>query len=240
MTQLPQSPLPLVSVVLAVRNGERYLASALESVFASDYRPLEVVVVDGQSTDHTPEIAQAYPGVRYVCQTQLGIANAYNLGLAKAQGEFVAFISHDDRWVPHKLSTQINHLLAHPEVQYTVCQFRYFLEEGCQIPRGFKPDLLHQDLVGRIMETLVARKSVFQTVGTFNETYQLAEDVDWYARAKDLQVPMAIIPEVLLYKRVHDHNSSSNAQISNQALLQALRQSIQRQRQQFPESIEPS
>ncbi|HEY9644828.1 MAG TPA: glycosyltransferase [Chroococcidiopsis sp.] len=223
---------PLVSVILAVRNGDRYLATALDSVLASDYRPLEVVVVDGQSSDRTAEIAQSYAEVRYVRQTQLGIANAYNLGIASAQGDFIAFISHDDRWEPHKLSTQMRYLLAHSNVQYTVCQFRYFLESGCSIPRGFKPDLLDQDLVGRIMETLVARKSVFQSVGLFNEAYQLAEDVDWYARAKDLQIPMAVIPEVLLHKRVHDHNSSSNAQVSNQALLQALRQSIQRQRQQ--------
>jgi glycosyltransferase involved in cell wall biosynthesis len=221
---------PLVSVILAVRNGESYVAEALDSVLASDYRPLEIVVVDGQSSDRTADIVQSYETVRYVYQHNLGIANAYNLGIEAAQGEFVAFISHDDRWLPQKLSTQMAYLQAHPKIQYTVTQFRYFLATGCGLPPGFRPELLDRDLVGYIMETLVARKSVFTQVGMFNPHYQLAEDVDWYARAKDLQIPAAVIPAVLLHKRVHDHNSSTNARVSNQALLQVLRQSIQRQK----------
>ena len=227
----PQSnDYPLVSVILVVRNGEAYVSDAIESVLASDYRPLEIVVVDGQSSDRTAAIVQRYPEVRYHYQNTLGIAQAYNQGIEAANGDFVAFISHDDQWSPQKLSRQMAYLLAHAEVQFTVCKFRYFLETGCQIPPGFRAELLEQDLVGYIMETLVARKTVFEQVGTFNIRYQLAEDVDWYARAKDLGIPSAVVPEVLLSKRVHDRNASTNAQVSTQALLQVLRQSIQRQK----------
>lgn len=221
---------PLVSVILAVRNGEPYVAEAIESVLASDYRPLEIVVVDGQSSDRTAEIVQTYPEVRYCTQTTLGIAAAYNQGIEAAQGDFVAFISHDDQWSAQKLGHQMSYLQAHPEVQFTVCKFRYFLAEGCSIPPGFRAELLDQEPVGYIMETLVARKTVFDQVGQFNTAYQLAEDVDWYARAKDLGITSAVIPEVLLSKRVHDCNSSTNAQVSTQALLRVLRQSIQRQK----------
>ncbi len=224
------TPAPLVSVILAVRNGESYVAEAIDSVLASDYRPLEIVVVDGQSSDRTANIVRAYPEVRYCYQPTLGIANAYNQGIEMAQGEFVAFISHDDRWSAQKLGRQMAYLLAHPAVQFTVCKFCYFLADGCSIPRGFRAELLGQDLVGYIMETLVARKAVFAQVGRFNTDYQLAEDVDWYARAKDLEIPSAVIPEVLLSKRVHGSNSSTNAQVSTQALLKVLRQSIQRQK----------
>ena len=59
----------------------------------------------------------------------------------------------------------------------------------------------------------------------FNTTLTVAEDVDWYARANDDQIPYHMIPQVLLYKRVHDSNSSLN---EGQNLLQALRASIQR------------
>jgi glycosyltransferase involved in cell wall biosynthesis len=223
---------PLVSVILIVKNGERYLASAINSVLNCNYQPLEIVVVDGHSTDSTAEIAKSFTEVRYMLQTNQGIANAYNLGIDTAEGELIAFISHDDLWAANKLQLQVEYLIAHPEVEYTVSKFQYFLAEGCSLPPGFKKELLEQDHVGRIMETLVARKTVFEKVGKFNPDYKLAEDVDWYARAKDQNIPMAVIPEVLLYKRVHNSNSSSDAEVSNQALLKLLRQSINRQRSQ--------
>lgn len=223
---------PLVSVILIVKNGERYLASAINSVLNCNYQPLEIVVVDGHSTDSTAEIAKSFTEVRYMLQTNQGIANAYNLGIDTAEGELIAFISHDDLWAPNKLQLQVEYLIAHPEIEYIVTKFQYFLAEGCSLPAGFKKELLGQDHIGRIMETLVARKTVFEKVGKFNPDYKLAEDVDWYARAKDQNIPMAVIPEVLLYKRVHNSNSSSDAEVSNQALLKLLRQSINRQRSQ--------
>jgi hypothetical protein len=58
----------------------------------------------------------------------------------------------------------------------------------------------------------------------------LAEDVDWFARAADGHVPMAVVPEVLLRKRVHDTNASSDAQTSNRELLKALKRSIERKK----------
>jgi glycosyltransferase involved in cell wall biosynthesis len=72
---------PLVSVIIAVRNGERFLAQAIESVLNSDYRPIEILIVDGQSEDKTEEIARSYPLVRYICQPNTGISEAYNLGI---------------------------------------------------------------------------------------------------------------------------------------------------------------
>jgi hypothetical protein len=58
----------------------------------------------------------------------------------------------------------------------------------------------------------------------------LAEDADWYARANDHKVPAAVIPEVLLHKRIHNANASSDAQTSNRELLKAMRRSVERKR----------
>lgn len=219
----------LVSVILIVRNGERYLAAAIDSVINSDYRPLEIIVVDGKSTDRTAEIAKSFEPVRYFYQVNQGSADAFNVGIEAAKGEFIAFISHDDLWTPNKLSIQVKHLISHPEIQYTIANFRYFLEPGCPVPHGFKKELFDNDHVGRILETLVARKSLFDSIGTFNTGFAVAADVDWFARAKDQNIAMALLPEVLLYKRVHDTNASSNAQANNRELLKILQQSISRQ-----------
>lgn len=77
---------PLVSVIVIVRNGERFLAAALESIVAQSYRPLEILVVDGDSTDRTVEIAvPSFASVRYLPQPDSGISNAYNFGIAQAR-----------------------------------------------------------------------------------------------------------------------------------------------------------
>jgi hypothetical protein len=80
------------------------------------------------------------------------------------------------------------------------------------------------------METLVARKQVFDLVGKFDTNLSTAEDVDWYSRAADQGVPMAIMPNVLLHKRVHDANLSIQTLTNNQNLLKTLRRSIERKR----------
>lgn len=222
---------PLVSVIIAVKNGERFLAEAINSILAQDYQPFEIIVVDGQSTDRTAEIAHSFKEVRYIRQVNKGVSNAYNLGIEHATGEFVAFLSHDDVWLPNKLSLQVGYLLDHPAVQYTTAKVEFFLEPGHACPPGFRKELLEGEYVGHIMETLVARKAVFEAVGAFNPQLSTAEDVDWFARAKDQAIATAVIPKVLLRKRVHNMNTSLNTAQNNQNLLAALKQSIERKRQ---------
>lgn len=221
---------PLVSVIIAVRNGERFLVSALSSVLEQDYRPFEIIVVDGQSVDNTAEIARSFQEVRYVRQINRGIADAYNVGIEAARGEFVAFLSHDDLWTPDKLSVQVGYMLSHPKIQYTVARVRFFLEPGCSIPPGFRKELLEGDHVGLIMETLVARRSLFDEIGRFDPQLTISEDADWFARASDYKVPKVVVPQVLLWKRVHDTNASLDVDLGHRDLLKALQRSIARKR----------
>jgi glycosyltransferase involved in cell wall biosynthesis len=221
---------PLVSVVMAVRNGERFLDDAIKSVVAQDYRPIAIIVVDGHSTDRTAEIAQAYDLVRYILQQGQGLADAYNCGVASARGELIAFLSYDDLWTPGKLSAQVAYMQEHPDVGYTVARVRFFLEPGCDVPAGFRPELLEGDHMGRVMENLVAWRWVFGAVGGFNTSLRISEDVDWFLRASDRGVPMAVIPKVLLHKRVHDANMSLFEPSKSLDLLAAVKASVDRKR----------
>ena len=84
---------PLISCIVAVFNGERYLKEALDSILAQTYRPLEILVVDDGSTDRTPEIVSEYSDtVRYFWQSNAGPGAARNAGLKLAKGEFIAFL----------------------------------------------------------------------------------------------------------------------------------------------------
>src|SRR5438874_24565 len=105
---------PLVSIVIAVKNAERYLIQALDSVERQTYSVRETIVVDGQSTDGSLRIVQSYPRVRCVPQVGNGLANAWNIGIDAARGQFIAFLDSDDLWPPHKLALQIEHFVGDP------------------------------------------------------------------------------------------------------------------------------
>src|SRR4051812_2876154 len=104
---------PLLSVIVPVRNGERFLTEALDSVLAQSRKPDElVIVVDPGSTDRSLEIARACSMATVVEQQGSGIAAAWNQGISQARGELLAFLSADDRWTPDKLERQLSVLQA--------------------------------------------------------------------------------------------------------------------------------
>lgn len=225
---------PLVSVIIPVKNGERFLASAINSVLHQDYQSVEIIVVDGQSFDSTAIIAKSFNKTHYHYQkNNPNIANARNLGIQAATGEMIAFISYDDLWANSKLSKQVDYLVRHPEVQYTLTRVKFFLEPGCSIPPGFRKELLDKDYIGPMPETLLARKSLFDLIGMFDANLTLLDDNDWFSRANDQGVSMAVIPEVLVYKRVHGQNVSGNKYLARQITqeyLKVAKQSIDRKR----------
>jgi glycosyltransferase involved in cell wall biosynthesis len=221
---------PLVSVIVPVYNRERFLAAALDSVFAQDYRPLEVIVVDDGSTDGTAAVARSYPEVRYLYQSNQGVAAARNAGVAASRGELLAFLDSDDLWASNKLSSQVGFLLAHPQVGLVLCHMDTFLEPGIERPAWIKPHLLEGANPANLPSALVVRRSVFERVGNFDAAYVVSEDVDWFARAKDLRIPLHFLPEALLHRRVHAGNLSQQVKLGQRYSLQALKASLDRQR----------
>jgi len=219
-----------VSVVMIVKNGERLIGEALDSIFQSKIKPAEVLVVDGGSDDRTTEIARSFPLVRIIAQTSSGIAAAYNEGIDLTRGELVAFLSHDDLWTPGKLDIQVAFMVENPDLLYTVGMVQHVLVPGTVIPPGFREEMLARPQPGLIMETLVARRSIFDVVGRFDPSFPVSEDTDWFARATDAGVRMAILPDVLLLKRVHNANASLTEPKINKLLLRALRNSIARKK----------
>ena len=221
---------PLVSVIIPVYNGGRYLRAALESVFAQTYRAFEVIVVDDGSADDSGVIAQSFPEVRYIHQTNQGVAAARNIGLEAARGEYFTFLDQDDLWAPEKLKLQVEYLLSHPEVGYTLTQQQFFLEPGTSLPAWFRKDLLASVHTGWVLGTLLVRRNVFEQVGNFATGYSAANDSDWFFRAKAAEVPMAVVPELLLLKRIHEANDSGRAKEILSELLKVVKTSLDRQR----------
>ena len=182
-----------VSVILVVLNGAKYIAASLRSITRSRCQPAEILVVDGNSSDDTRSIVAAHAGVTLIAQRSQGIANAYNEGIACAGGALIAFISHDDVWLDGKLDAQVAHLESHPQADCCVTHVEHVLERGMTPPPGFRVGLLGHAVPGMIMECLMARRDVFDRVGGFDPTFAVSEDTDWFARARDLGVQLAVL-----------------------------------------------
>ncbi len=222
---------PLVSIIMIVKNGERFIRQALGCILEQSYRSFEIILVDGNSEDKTLDIAAEYDSIHILQQPGIGVSDGYNTGIKAANADFVAFLSHDDLWTPDKLTLQMNYLIEHPEIMFTNCLSTFFLEPGSGIPAGFRRHLLVGEHPAMIMESLVTRKTVFDRVGYFNNALCTAEDVDWYSRAADLKIPSFMLPKALLQKRIHDRNISMDVDNNNKNLLIALRASVERKKE---------
>jgi glycosyltransferase involved in cell wall biosynthesis len=224
---------PRVSVIVAVKNGEKYLACALESILAQTYTDFEIIVVDGKSTDRSVEIAESYPKLRCIQQVGKGFAGAWNEGIAVANGEYIAILDSDDWWAEGKLEAQVAILDNQPEIDYVLTHMRFVLEPGTPYPPGFKPEWLNSEQTGRFPSAMLMRRSCFDTVGDFNMDWSITSDIEWFARAKDHGMKMAMVPEVMFFRRVHDSNLShfdATTRNFSREIVGLLKESLDRQR----------
>ena len=221
----------LVSVVIPVWNGARFLDATLASVFEQDYRPIEVIVVDDGSTDETPAVLARWPEVIVVRQANAGVAVARNTGIGRARGAFVALQDADDLWAPDKLSLQIAHLAAHPEHGFVAALVQSFLEPGVERPAWVSDVQLGEARVGG-MGNLLVRAEVFARVGLFDA--RDPTDIDWSMRAQEAGVAAGVVAKVLLFRRVHDDNLSGRLD-GVRIRMAGLRAAIARKRSGPPE-----
>ena len=119
---------PLVSVIVPVYNGAQFIGEAIESVFVQNYDPLEIIIVDDGSTDETANIVKSYNNMHYIYQPNQGVAAARNSGIENSMGKLIAFLDADDCWAPNKLNIQVDCLLKHPHIGYTLGRQKNFLE----------------------------------------------------------------------------------------------------------------
>ena len=122
---------PKVSVVIPTRNRKAYLAAALESVFAQTLANVEVIVVDDGSTDGTEASLRAHGDrLRYLRVETQGVANARNVGMEAATGQYIAWCDDDDLYRPFKLAAQVAVLDHRPDVGFVYSEMSGFDDAG--------------------------------------------------------------------------------------------------------------
>jgi glycosyltransferase involved in cell wall biosynthesis len=216
-----------ISVIVQVCNSEPFISQALESILAQNVSSLEILVVDDNSGDRSVAIAREYPDVRIIQLPKSGLGEARNQGVKAASGELIAFLDGDDYWTGDKLKMQLDYLSKNPDCAAVVGLMCRFVSEGCQLPPNYSLEMLAKPVPAYIPSALMVRRTIFEEIGLFDSSLAVGCDSDWMMRLLDTN-KVYLLPQVMLHKRIHNHNISAQVSLYQQELLKALRRSLQR------------
>jgi glycosyltransferase involved in cell wall biosynthesis len=237
---------PLVSCIIPVYNGERFLAEAIRSILAQTHHPIEVIVVDDGSTDATDRVVSTdfadyadcsgavgtRPIVRYVRQDNAGPVVARNTGIAASRGEYLAFLDADDTWEPTRIGRQLASLAEHPEAAISVCLVQNFFMPGFEPKNDFeRQHPKNQATPGYLSIGMVLSRATFDRIGPFDISLDHGDGADWFLRARQLGMKDILVREVLVHRRIHGNNmSKTHAAASRDEFLAIIKRSLDQRR----------
>jgi glycosyltransferase involved in cell wall biosynthesis len=199
---------PKVSVVIPFYNCA-YVNQAIESALNQTYPNVEVIVVNDGSTRHAEKIRPYLRHIRYIEKANGGTATALNTGILNATGQFFAWLSSDDLYVPHKIARQLS-FMQESGAWASFTPFRA-IDANNRFIRQFPTIYLqnrihffelmkHQCLING--GTVMFRMELFRQVGLFDERYRYAHDYEFWLRVL-LHHHFAFLNEPLLLYRLH-------------------------------------
>lgn len=230
---------PLVSIIIPAYNAGNYLHQAIESALGQTYPNCEIIVINDGSKDkgETSRIAHSFGNkIRYFEKINGGVSSALNLGIKNMNGEYFSWLSHDDLYEPFKVEHQVRRL-AELNFDPTVILFSnyHIINEQSKITSTIK---LPKDqlcvfpgapilLLGIHGCSMLIHKSVFNTVGYFDEALPGTQDYDLWLRT----IPFAkyeFMEEPLIMSRWHSEQTSKKLdgyrKECSRFLLRAIRQ----------------
>lgn len=222
----------MVSVVIPVYNGEKYIKAAINSVLKQTYSEIEIIAVDDGSLDNTMEIAKSFSQIRYYRQENKGVSASRNFGMSVARGDYIAFLDADDLYTPDKIEKQVNLLENNADIDVVyndgtivddnlkvigTLKSEYVLENQAD----FLACLLFRQLVP-VPASIMIRKKCMEDGILYNETYSNAEDYDFIIRLAE-RYKFGYIPEPLYIYRRHENNLTNAHGIQQKRELDVLK-----------------
>lgn len=202
---------PLVSVLLAVFNCEKYLAEAIESILQQDFTDFELLIIEGGSKDKSMEIIEKYndPRIRVIQQDKntKGVAEAANQGLDLAKGKYIARMDCDDISLPDRLTKQVKFMEDNPDIDISGTWIKTIGTKSQEIIRY---PISHEEIKTMLFfmppiaqPTVIMRKSKLKEHNLkYDPSFIIGEDFDLWSRSS-FQLKLANLPEILLYYRRH-------------------------------------
>lgn len=222
---------PLVSVIIPVYNGARFLPDAIDNVLRQNYPAVEIIVIDDGSTDDIDAVVAGLPvDVRFFKQKNGGAASARNRGIKDASGDMIAFLDVDDLWPECNLDFLVGTLLRNPVLDLVQGYAQLMAEnavtgkyEYIGNPRESFPHYIGAALY---------RRRAFEKVGLFDTELQFAEDTDWFNRAREKSASLERLDQVTLLVRRHDANMTRGKSLVELNTLRVFKKALDRRREE--------
>jgi glycosyltransferase involved in cell wall biosynthesis len=207
---------PLVSVVVPVHGRADYLETTLGAIRDQTYQPIEVVIVNERAVgDLASRVNRILPGAVILDSTGPGPGTARNSGLARATGQFVAFLDCDDVWLPEFVSALVQALTASPSAGFAGCTFVQFDKRGPRAVRPVRRTKPGQDAVRSILieymfppSVVLSRRDVVDRIGGWGD-YDANEDRVFFGRMA-VAAPFVHVDRSLALYRLHQDSRSQH------------------------------
>lgn len=215
-SQISAQILPKISIVVPSYNQGRYIGATLQSIIDQQYQNLELIVVDGGSTDNTLTVIKKYEAnfFWWISEPDAGQTAAINKGFVRSTGEIMAWINSDDLLAPGALHCIANYFAKHPETQVVYGDRIVINEEGLEIGRWILPShssrvLKWADFIPQ--ETLYWTRKAWNLIGgRLDETFHFAMDWDFLLRLSAMRVEIHHLPAFLGLFRIHYQQKTSS------------------------------
>lgn len=236
---------PAVSVIIPTYNASGFISDTLESVTAQTMSDLEVIVVDDHSSDNTVKIIRDFASLDsrircIVLEGRNGVSNARNIGIKESKGKYIAFLDHDDLWLPQKLEKQLKLFHEDNELGLVFSKELIITLDGKvvgvsgglgHLRRGYIfRDLLREHFISP--STVLIKREVFDTLDEwFVESMEMAEEVDLFLRIAYV-FKVDFCDEILAKWRIHPNNDSN---LRRRLLIKDFNSIIDRLKEKIPD-----
>jgi glycosyltransferase involved in cell wall biosynthesis len=223
--------MPFFSVVIPLFNKETFVSNAINSILNQTFQDFEIIVVEDCSTDNSlAKVTEIKSGAVQIIQHEKnkGLSASRNTGIKNAQAKYIAFLDADDAWKPTYLEKIHSLILQFQEAQLFATNYEELHQDNIVIAaKNVKipdkdsviTDFFNCGLARPIYfpGSLCVAKTVFNTIGYFDETITFAEDVDFNIRA-NFQFKLAYSPEVLVTYTLFSENQITNSAFSSKTI----------------------
>jgi glycosyltransferase involved in cell wall biosynthesis len=216
----------LVSILINVYNGEKYIEKCINSVLSQTYNNWEIILWDNMSTDLTETIYRKSfcneKRIKYFkSNSHTSLGEARFLASQYLSGDYIAILDVDDLYHPDKLKKQIEFMTKNPFVHLT-STWSYLINDADKILNKKKITLNDSKISETILwtnpfihSTLIYKKDIFDYLGGYNKKLIFASDYDLLSRFRINNFNSSIVKELLTYQRIHKHSMSKDPKIIN-------------------------
>lgn len=198
---------PLVTIITPTYNRAPFLEETIKSVLAQDYKNIEYIILDGQSTDNTLEVVKKFKGkIVWDSHKNMGEVKAVNKGFSMAHGEIIGIVNSDDPLLPGAISEIVNFMVANPKIIGVYTDWIKTDKDGKEIEKVILPDYNYEYMLRKHNCTpgpaTFYRKIIVDKLKGRDDRFKYVSDFDFWLRA-GLMGKFARIPKFLTTFRVH-------------------------------------